>query len=75
MASAFTNADTQVRPMPCCMWQRDNAFDMAGDVAVDTGRVAGGGVAAKSATEPRANAADMMNIRIGRHSRTSRMNG
>jgi hypothetical protein len=37
--------------------------------------VAVSGIAAQSATEPRANAAVMMNIRIGRHPRTSRMKG
>jgi hypothetical protein len=75
VTSAFTNAATHVCLKPCCMWQRNKAFDMAGGVMMRTGRMAGCGTAAQSAREHSANTADMKNFRIGSHSRTSQTKG
>ena len=47
--------------MPCCVRQREKAFDMAGDELVGTGCVVSGRITALSVTRPSANTAVTMN--------------
>ena len=48
--------------MPCCLWQWNDAFDMAGDGMVDTCCVANGRIKAQIVTKPSANAAVKMHL-------------
>src|SRR3984957_15814140 len=47
--------------MPCCVRQRNKAFDMAGDELADTGCVVNGRITPPSVTRPSANTAVTMN--------------
>jgi hypothetical protein len=71
--SACVNAAAQVRPMPRCVRQRNKACTMAGDELVDACCVAGGTIAAQSATRASTNAAVMLDRCIVAIATTSRV--